>query len=497
MTATAQSTKFTKGSLLWPLLTLAAPLMGTKLLQILYNFTDIFWVGRLGPDAVSAVSFAWPVVFLIISIGGGITNAGTILVSQNTGAGNDKQARHVAGQTFVLVALISVVFAVVGFIFTPQLLQLIGTTPETAIHEMAVSYTRIAFLGLPFTFGFFIFQSLLQGWGDTKTPMYLAIGSVVLNVILDPFFILGFKDNPLFTWMSLGEVQQSLFAATGFAGFGVEGAAVATLLARGLAAGIGLWLLFSGRVGISLSLSDLKPNVTIARRVVRIGAPLSIEQITNSLSVIVMTALVALIGTDAVAAYGIGNRYMRLVWFPTVAMGMAVETVVGQNLGDNRLDRAHRTVYLAIAMLATVALLISGLTIWFARPIMDLFITGEGSAAVIRHGIDYLRIIAPTWVLMTVYHMMNGAFCGAGATRLSMILNISTQWGLSAAIAAVLVLVGGFGATGVWYGIALSNVIAVVVGSAIFVRGHWSRDSLENNADDTVTVDEDHSVTMD
>lgn len=497
MTADEQSKRFTEGSLLWPLLTLAAPLMVTQLLQVSYNLTDTFWVGRLGPNAVSALSFSWPLVFLIISIGGGISNAGAILISQNTGAGNDARARHVASQTLAMVGSLSIVFPVLGILSSPYLLQLIGTTPGTEIHDFAVTYTQIIFLGLPFTFGFFMFQSILRGWGDTKTPMYLTAGTVTLNVLLDPLFILGFEDNPLFGWIGLEGVQRSLFAVTEFAGFGVEGAAVATVLSRGLAAGVGLWLLFSERVGISLSLSDLKPQVTTVRRVVKIGAPLSIEQVTSPISVVVMTALIAFTGTDAVAAYGIGDRYQSLVWLPTVAMGMAVETVVGQNLGTAKPDRARRTVYLAIALVGVLFLVISALTMWFARPIVGLFITGEGSEAVIRHGADFLRIVAPTWVLMATFHLMNGGFCGAGLTRLSMLLTISTQWGLRAVIAAVLILGIGLNATGAWYGIALSNVVAIIVGSAVFLRGYWTENVIEDSDDRATSVGEEHPATID
>lgn len=494
MTAAEQSKRFTEGSLLWPLLALAAPLIATQLLQVSYNFIDTFWVGRLGSDAVSALSFSWPVVFLIISIGGGITNAGTILISQNTGAGDDIRARHVASQTLAVVGLLSIVFSAVGVIVSPQLLQMIGTAPGTRIHVLAVTYTRIVFLGLPFTFGFFIFQSILRGWGDAKTPMYVMASSVILNILMDPVFIFGFENNPLFGWVGLTGVQQSLFVRTGFAGFGVEGAAVATVLSRGLAGGVGLWLLFSGRVGFSLSLFDLKPKVTTVRELVAIGAPLSIEQVTNSISVIVMTALIAHTSTDAVGAYGIGDRYQSLVWLPTVAMGMAVETVVGQNLGNAKPNRARRTVYFAVALVGVLFLAVSVVTVWFARPIVSLFITGEGSAAVIRHGTDFLRIVAPTWVFMATFHLMNGGFCGAGLTRLSMVLTILTQWGLRVAIAAVLMVGIGLNATGAWYGIALSNVVAVIVGTAVFLWWHWTGNTLEDGNTHATNTDEEHTA---
>ncbi|MFC6964011.1 MATE family efflux transporter [Halocatena marina] len=483
MTAAAdeQADRFTDGAILWPLLTLAGPLVATQLLQVTYNFTDTFWVGQLGADAVSALSFSWPLVLLVISVGSGITNAGTILVSQNTGAGDDERVTHIAGQTLAFVSLLAIGLSVLGVIIAPQLLALVGATPGTEIHHLAVTYTRIVFLGIPFTFGFFIFQSLLRGWGDVTTPMYLVTGSVVLNVVLDPFFLLGFEGNPLFAWFGLSSLQAWLFAVTGFAGFGVEGAAVATVLSRGLAAAVGLWLLFSGRTGLHLTMSDLRLHLKSIWRLLRIGIPASIDQSTQAVSVTVMTALAALAGANAVAAYGIGNRFTTLVWFPTIAMGMAVETMVGQNLGNSRPDRARRTVYVAIALFATIFIGISAATVWFAQPIVNLFITGQEADAVVRHGVDYLRIIAPTWAIMAAFHIMNGAFYGAGSTELSMALGVGTLWGMRATIAIGLVVVVGFGATGVWYGIALSNVIAAIAGTVFFVRGRWSENILESD----------------
>lgn len=479
--STDQAEQFTDGAILGPLLALAGPLVASQLLQVAYNFTDTFWVGRLGADAVSALSFSWPLVLLVISVGGGITNAGTILVSQNTGAGDDERVTHIAGQTLAFVSLLAVGLSVLGVALAPQLLALVGTTPGADIHRLAVTYTRIVFLGLPFTFGFFIFQSLLRGWGDVTTPLYLVTGSVVLNIVLDPFFLLGFDGNPLFVWHGLDSLQAWLFTVTGFAGFGVEGAAVATVISRGVAAAIGLWLLFSGRTGLHLTLADLRLRLETVRRLLRLGVPASIDQSTQAVSVTIMTALAALAGANAVAAYGIGNRFTTLVWLPTVAMGMAVETMVGQNLGDARPDRARRTVYVAVALCATIFLGVSAATVWFAQPIVTLFITGQEADAVVRYGVDYLRIIAPTWVVMAVFHIMNGAFYGAGSTRLSMVLGVGTLWGMRATLAIGLVVIVGFGATGVWYGIALSNVIAAIAGGVCFIRGRWSENVLEND----------------
>lgn len=483
-TSANQSDRFTEGSIVWPLLVLAGPLTATQLLQVAYNLTDTFWVGRLGSEAVSALSFSWPLIFLLISVGAGMTNAGTILISQHVGAGNDKRLGHVAGQTIVFVGLLSVGMATLGVLFAPQLLQTIGAPAGTTVHRLAVTYTRVIVLGMPFTFGFYVFMALLRGWGDTKTPMYLMALSVSLNIVLDPFFVLGFTGNPLFKLIGLGDLQNTLFTATEFAGFGVAGAAVATVLSRATAAIVGLWLLFGGRVGLHLEIEDLLLRFETVTKIVRIGGPGAIDQSTQSVSAIVMTALIATIGTDAVAAYGIGNRFISLVWLPTVAMGMAVETVVGQNLGSGRRDRARRTVYIAIAILASAFLFASAGTVWFARPIVGVFVTGPEADPIISHGATFLRIVAPTWVVMASYHMMNGAFYGSGSTRMAMGIGVTTLWGVRALVAVLLVLVVSIGVSGAWYAIALSNITAAIAGAIFFFRDDWLEDVL---ADDSTT----------
>jgi len=498
---TDRSSRFTEGPIVWPLLALAGPLTMTQLLQVAYNLTDTFWVGRLGTDPVTALSFAWPIVFLLVSLGAGMTNAGTILVAQHSGAGNDDRLGHVTGQTMAFNAALSVVVAAFGFAFAPQLLQAIGATPGTAVHDQATTYLRIIVLGMPFTFGFHVFMAVLRGWGDTKTPMYLMVFSVGLNVLLDPFFVLGFTGNPLFGWLGLEGIQATLYGATGFGGLGVAGAAFATVLSRGLAAIAGAWLLFGGHVGLRLAVADLLPDRATIETIVRIGTPGAIDQSTQSIAAIVMTALVATVGADAVAAYGIGNRFVSLVWLPMAAMGMSVETIVGQNLGGGQRDRAKRTVYVAIAILGAVFVVASGLTIVFAERIVDVFITGEGSDAVVDYGATFLRIVAPTWAIMAVYHMMNGAFYGSGSTRLAMIVGVTTLWGVRAVAAVLFVLVLGVGATGVWGAIALSNVTAAIAGSYVFFEGWWlgdviggastSDEAAASDADDVIDPDAD------
>ena len=258
------------------------------------------------------------------------------------------------------------------------------------------------FLGMYLMFGFFMFQALLRGYGDTVTPMYLMAFGVAFNTVLDPFLIYGFTDNALFALLGLGGLERALFGLTGFTGFGVQGAALASLVARGIGAVVGLALLFSGRVGIEISPSDLYPDLDTFRQIVRIGAPSSAEQSMGALGVTVLTALIAIAGPDAVAAFGIGNRLNSLVFLPAIGLTQGTATAVGQNLGAAKIERAERSVVLSSEVIAVALVVLSVLAFLFAQPVVAIFVSGPQAEAVIEIGASYLRIIGPSFLFLGV-----------------------------------------------------------------------------------------------
>jgi putative MATE family efflux protein len=478
----------TDGQLLKPLVVLSLPIVLSQMLQVGYNLADTFWVGRLGQEAVSALSYSWPLVFLMISVAGGFTVAGTVLVAQNKGAGNDDRVDYAAGQTIAFVAVVAAVFSVLGYVLTPSLVSLVGATPGTVEYALSVEYTRTIFLGVVFMFGFFIFQALLRGWGDTRTPLYLMALGVALNVILDPFLILGFDQNVLLSGLGLDGLQSWLYATTGFEGFGVQGAAIATVFSRGVGAILGMYWLVSGKVGIHLSLSDFKLDPTMVKRIVSLGAPSSVEQSTRALGITVLTALVAFAGDDAVAALGIGNRLNSLVFLPALGLARGTETVVGQNLGTDQAERAKRAVGYSSGIVAVVLALAGAVAYLFAEPITAVFI--PGAPDVIAIGADYLRIIGPTFLFIGVFQVVQGAFRGSGSTRTAMVFAILSLWVFRLPPAYVFMEWLGMGATGVWYAIALSNVLAMLATALWFLRGTWA-DSVIDDAPDTIATGDD------
>src|SRR6056297_233956 len=169
--------------------TLSWPIMIGNTMQVLYNLADTFWVGKLGADSVAAISVGFPLVFLLISIGNGMTIAGTTLVAQYTGSDNKKMVDHVAGQILTLVIFLSFLFGILGVAFNRKVLNLIGAPPN--IINDAEAYLSIILGGVGFMFTFFVFTALLRGVGNTKTPMKMMVFSTVLNIILDPFIIFG------------------------------------------------------------------------------------------------------------------------------------------------------------------------------------------------------------------------------------------------------------------------------------------------------------------
>lgn len=483
-----RSVNVTDGALTKPLLLLSAPIVASQVLNVGYNLADTYWVGRLGPEAVAALSYAWPIVFLMVSVGGGLTVAGTVLVAQNKGAGSFAQSHHVAGQTLSFVTLVAAIFAAVGYALTPWLVSMIGATPGTDPHTFAVQYTRIIFLGIAFMFWFFIFDALSRGWGDTKTPLYLMVISVALNVVIDPFLILGFSGNPVFGWVGLPGLEATLHSLTGFDGYGVTGAAIATVFSRGTAAAVGLYLLFSGSVGLEPSLDDLRPDPATIRKILDIGAPTAAEQGLRGLGIAALTAIIALAGDDAVAAYGIVNRLSSLLFLPALGLARGTETVVGQNLGADQIGRAKRAVYVSGAVVVSIFAVVISLAYPFAESIVGFFLAAEGgesTASVVEIGAAYIAIAGPAYLFLGAFQIALGGFRGSGSTTLAMVFSIQELWLYRIPIAYVLLAWVGMGVTGVWYAVAISYVLSALTTCGWFLRGTWTEGVIEREPDVT------------
>jgi putative MATE family efflux protein len=443
-------TRLLEGPIIRSLFLLAFPIMGANLLQIAYQLIDAFWVGRLGAAAVASVSVSMPVMFLMVSAGMGFAIAGTTLIAQHVGAGNRAMVDHVAAQTLLAIVSLSAVLGLIGFIGAPFLLGLMGTAP--AVTANATAFLRVAFVGLPFAFLYFMFQSLMRGTGEVTVPLYIVAGTVALNFVIDPVLIFG------------------MF---GFPHLGVMGAAISTLIAQGIAAIVGLRLLMSGRYGIALSWQSFKPDFAFIRHAFNLGFPASIEQSARGLGMTVMTFLITSFGTTTTASYGVGTNVLNFIVIPAMGFSMATSTLVGQNIGAGNIDRAERVARLA-ALITFSALSSAGLLCYlFAPQIVATFVPED--AGVIREGTIFIRTVAWSFGFIGVQFALMGVLRASGNTFEAMLISLISQWVLQFPLAVILSEHTALHSHGLWWAFPVSNVATALIAGIWFARGDWKK----------------------
>ena len=464
MSTSRPATGLTEGPLLAPLVALAWPLVAIQLLQVAYNIADTFWLGRLSADAVGALSLAFPLVFLLISVGGGFTAAGAILVAQHTGAGGKRMAGHFAGQTLGFVLIVSVGLGALGYLATGPLLAMLPTDAATAerVVPLAAAYMRVFFLGSPALFGFFVFTALMRGHGDARAPLRVMVLSVAVNVVLDPLLIFGWGPFPA---------------------LGVEGAAVATIVSRSVAAVVGIYVLFGTSLGPDIRLGDLLPRPKPVKKILRLGVPSALEHSGVSLAMVAATAMVATFPPAVLAGYGLGNRLISLVFLPAMGLSQAMNTAVGQNLGAGEPDRAGRAVRLGMILVTGVLVVVGAIAFAVPEPIVSVFLPVETptATATIGHASEYLRIVAVAFVFLGLLEVALGAFRGAGRTTTALAISLFTLWVVRLPATYLLAFPLGWGPTGVWVAVALADVVGCAAALAWLSRGTWKRGVVETH----------------
>lgn len=443
-----QNKKFTEGRIFNSLVSLAVPIILANILQSAYQLIDTFWLGRLGANAVAAVSISFPLLFLVLSLGSGLTLAGTVLVSQAFGAGDKKRVDFNSSQTISLVFFISLMLSVLGYYIAGPLMKIIGAGPE--IYGDAVSYFRVSSLGFVFLFMFFAFQSLMRGIGNVKLPVYIVLGTVLLNLVLDPLFIYGYGPLP---------------------GFGVAGAAVASVFTQAISAAIGLWILFRGKSGIRIHFDQMRPHLSTLKKIVNLGVPASIEQSTRALGMAFMVVLVTGFGSEVVAAYGIGARILSLIIVPALGLAIATTSLIGQNIGAIKIKRAGEVANLSSRIAFFGLTSIGILMYFFAVPITAFFIPNDPE--VIQDAAYFIKIMAPSFGLLGVQQVLNGVFNGAGFTKASMLISILNLWIVRFPVAFLLSNKTALGYEGIWWAFPISNAVAALAAFIYFKQGYW------------------------
>jgi putative MATE family efflux protein len=439
-----------EGPILGSLLKLAVPIMVSNVLQAAYQLVDAFWVGRLGGAAVAAVSVSTPVIFLTMALGLGLAIAGTILIAQYFGAGNQKMVNHVSAQTLLMVLTISITLAAVGYLLSPVFLHALGVAPN--VYDGALGFMRMSFIGLVFNFNFMVFQALMRGVGRAVLPVFIVLGTVILNFALDPLFIFGWRFIPA---------------------MGVKGAAAATVGTQSLALIIGFVILFRGKHDIHLHLSDFKPDLVHIKRAFKIGGPSSIEQSMRAIGMTAMTFLIVRFGTTTVAAYGAGSNLIQFIMIPALGLAMAISTLVGQNIGAGNMKRAVSIAKLGAFLGFGFLTLFSLVALAFAPQIIGFFVPGD--ALIIKEGGTFLRIASISWGFLGLQLCLVGVLRATGNTVIPMILALISQWVLQFPLAYILSHYTSLAKRGIWWAVPTSVIITGLITLSIYAKGDWKK----------------------
>ncbi|MGS0896628.1 MATE family efflux transporter [Burkholderia stagnalis] len=452
-----------EGSIGRALLALSMPIILGNLLQTGYQLTDAFWVGRLGAPAVAAVAVSFPVTFLVITLGSGLAMAGSVLIAQYVGAGRQDRVDHVAGQTMTMVLLTSILLGAAGYLLAPGLLTLLGVARD--VRAGALGFMRVSFVGVVFVFAYAMFQALMRGIGRTRLPLFIVLGTVLLNFVLDPLFIFGWG------WLP---------------GAGVVGAAAATVVTQGLAAAVGIAILLKGRHGIHLKWKKLRPDSAYLRQAFLLGLPGSIDLSTRALGLMAMSFLVAGFGTLPTAVCGVGSTIIQVVTIPAAGLSMALSTLVGQNLGADRVERAEKIARLGI-IYGFGGLSALGIVAFANAPgLMAFFVPSDPEA--IAAGAAFIRIMALTWGGIGIQYCIVAVLRAAGHMVHAMAIALVSQWVIQFPLAYMLSAHSPLHADGIWWSFPASNLATAVLALAWFAKGGWKRARLADGIRRTVVI---------
>jgi len=429
---------------------LALPVIGANLLNLALGIADMIMVGSLGKAALASLVLANSLMMLFFAVGFGTGFATITYVSQHTGAGRHARARQSAAHSLMFGAILGFVTIIVGNLFLRDLLGFFNAEPQVV--DFAASYTDIIFDYMPFYFLLTMGISVMQGLGDTLTPLIVMIVINVVHIFLNYMFILG----------NFGAPQ-----------LGVAGAAVGSVTARGLGCAIIFLFLISGRYLMTLRLPDFRPRLAEFWGLIRLGVPNTLQSLMRNLNVMILYRLLSMtyMPTVAQASLGVGFQAEAIAFIPLMGLYTATGTMVGQNLGAERPDRAEKA---ALAAVKTGLFLMAIACLAFLlipEKIVGLFIH---EPEVIESGSWYLRINAIPQIFQTGFVLV-GALRGAGDSLRPLIGHITGQWIIRLPLAFLLIMYTGLEDWSMWIAMAASACIESSIYYWLFFRGYWKR----------------------
>ena len=391
---------FTRGSIAKQLILFSLPMLIGNVFQQVYSMADAVIVGNfVSGNALAAVGVAMSVLNFLLGALVGLTTGASVVISQLFGAKQEGELRRAVSTSIVFLAELSLGISVIGFIFTPTILRLVGTPAD--IFNEAVIYQRILLACMVFPIFFNMYMSYLRALGDSRGPLFILICATLFNVVLDLWFVVGFE-------------------------MGIAGAAWATVIAQALAAVL-CWVYAKRRAPL-LRVKKLLFDRPLFRSILRYSIPAAIQMSLVSLASLTIMRLVNSFGYISTAGYTAAQKIDSIATMPLSNISMATSTFVAQNMGAGLEERAKKGFRTTMVLMVGLSLFISALAMLFGKPLITLFLDAAAtdSTAILAVGTEYLSIIVSFYGLFAIFFAFNGFFRGVGDAVIVMALTITS-----------------------------------------------------------------------
>lgn len=431
---------FTKGNIWRQLILFSGPIMLANLLQTSYQVVDSLWIGNLlGADALGAVAISGAIIFTMLSFVIGLNNAALTILSQQKGRRDKAGLKSYVNAFVVTLTTLSILLSVVGYVFAEPLLLLLRT-PDNLL-PLATGYLQINFVGMLFLFGYNFVSTVLRALGDSKSPLLFVFIAVMLNVFLDPLFIAGFN-------------------------LGVNGAAYATILAQGIAFLFGI--VYVLRRGLVPFQWPKIPKLEEVKLILHLGIPAGLQMSVISAGSAAIMSVVTVFGSSVVGGFGAAQRLDSIIMIPAHALGTAVNSMAGQNIGIAKWDRVRGITKYGLLYNLSVMFGIGLVVVVFAPYFVKMFIR---DAASVQFATGYLRVMAFCFPFLGINFILNGIVRASGAMYQVLVLNIVSFWVLRYPLTFFFSSL--FGERGIAYGLGTSFIISSILASLYYRYGKW------------------------
>ncbi|MFC4526094.1 MATE family efflux transporter [Dyella halodurans] len=448
----ARQPLLTEGPIARTLLMFALPILGSTVLQSLNGSVNAMWIGHfLGEAALTAVSNANLILFLLLGAVFGLSMACTILVGQSLGARNMLEAKRVVGTGVTFFVAVSVLVAIAGYAGTPWMLGVLGTPADA--QAFAIPYLRIIFIAVPSMYFYSFLMMTLRGAGDSRTPFIFMGLSVLLDIVLNPMLIFGVGPFPR---------------------LGIAGSATSTLIAQSIALLALLWTLYARKHFLRLTrgeLGYLRPDLAILRALVFKGLPMGLQMIVISTSAMIMIHMVNGYGSKTTAAYGAATQLWTYVQMPAMAIGAAVSSMAAQNVGARLWDRVSRITKVGVLYNFLLSGALIGVIYLFNHAALNLFLPNDGEALALAQHLNSIAVWS--FMFFGVTFVLFGVVRSTGAVMPPLIILFISMWLIRPPFA--LLLAPAIGADSIWWSFPLGSLASMLMAMGYYRWGGWRR----------------------